>query len=42
MHLYFEFLFLCVFQVEDYAQRKEEDVRSVEKWLGPVLSYDVE
>ena len=29
-------------QVEDYAMRKGVDVRTTEKWLGPVLSYDAE
>jgi len=27
-------------QVEDYARRKGDDLRIVERWLAPVLSYD--
>ncbi|XP_063958762.1 methionine synthase-like isoform X2 [Lytechinus pictus] len=27
-------------QVEDYAARKQMDVKDVEKWLRPILSYD--
>jgi 5-methyltetrahydrofolate--homocysteine methyltransferase len=27
-------------QVEDYANRKGEDIRVVERWLGPVLDYE--
>ncbi|MBE7243530.1 MAG: B12-binding domain-containing protein, partial [Actinomycetospora chiangmaiensis] len=27
-------------QVEDYAARKDMDVREVERWLGPILNYD--
>ncbi|KAH3853977.1 hypothetical protein DPMN_096515 [Dreissena polymorpha] len=33
---------VCKDQVEDYASRKAMDVRTVEKWLGPCLAYDVE
>jgi 5-methyltetrahydrofolate--homocysteine methyltransferase len=28
-------------QVEDYARRKQMDVDTVERWLAPVLDYDV-
>lgn len=28
-------------QVEDYSLRKNQDIRISEKWLAPVLSYDV-
>ncbi len=28
-------------QVEDYAKRKGDDVNVVERWLAPVLDYDV-
>jgi 5-methyltetrahydrofolate--homocysteine methyltransferase len=28
-------------QVEDYAERKGMDVKEVERWLSPVLNYDV-
>jgi len=28
-------------QVEDYSLRKNQDIRTSEKWLAPVLSYDV-
>ncbi|MEL6666169.1 MAG: methionine synthase [Pseudomonadota bacterium] len=27
-------------QVEDYAQRKGMDLRTAERWLGPILNYD--
>jgi 5-methyltetrahydrofolate--homocysteine methyltransferase len=27
-------------QVEDYARRKGWDLRTAEKWLGPILNYD--
>lgn len=27
-------------QVEDYARRKDEDLKVVERWLAPVLDYD--
>ncbi len=27
-------------QVEDYARRKGMDLRTVERWLGPILNYD--
>lgn len=29
-------------QVQDYARRKGMDVRTVERWLSPVLGYDTE
>ncbi|MDP2652802.1 MAG: methionine synthase [Candidatus Omnitrophota bacterium] len=29
-------------QIEDFARRKNEDVRFVEKWLSPYLGYDAE
>jgi len=29
-------------QVEDYAERKQMDLPTVERWLGPVLNYDPE
>ncbi len=28
-------------QVEDYAKRKGMSIADIEKWLSPVLSYDV-
>ena len=28
-------------QVEDYAKRKGDDIKVVERWLAPVLDYDV-
>ena len=28
-------------QVEDYAKRKGENIKVVERWLAPVLDYDV-
>ena len=28
-------------QVEDYAERKGMSVEEVERWLAPVLNYDV-
>ena len=27
-------------QVEDYARRKGWDVKTAERWLGPILNYD--
>ncbi len=27
-------------QVEDYARRKGMEIRTVERWLGPILNYD--
>jgi 5-methyltetrahydrofolate--homocysteine methyltransferase len=27
-------------QVEDYARRKGMDLRTAERWLGPILNYD--
>ena len=29
-------------QVRDYARRKEMDLRTAERWLGPILNYDPE
>ena len=29
-------------QVKDYARRKEMDLRTAERWLGPILNYDPE
>ena len=29
-------------QVHDYAKRKGMDVKTVERWLSPVLGYDTE
>jgi len=29
-------------QVEDYARRKGMTFKEAEKWLGPILGYDVE
>ena len=29
-------------QVTDYAKRKEMDLRTAERWLGPILNYDPE
>ena len=31
---------ICKDQVEDYSKRKGRAVADMEKWLGPVLSYD--
>jgi 5-methyltetrahydrofolate--homocysteine methyltransferase len=28
-------------QVMDYAKRKGMDIKSAEKWLSPILGYDV-
>lgn len=28
-------------QIEDYAERKGMSIREAEKWLGPILNYDV-
>ena len=28
-------------QVEDYAERKEMDLITAERWLAPILGYDV-
>jgi 5-methyltetrahydrofolate--homocysteine methyltransferase len=28
-------------QVEDYAKRKNKTVQEMEKWLAPILNYDV-
>jgi 5-methyltetrahydrofolate--homocysteine methyltransferase len=28
-------------QVESYAARKKMDIETVEKWLSPILSYDI-
>jgi len=28
-------------QVEDYARRKGDDLKAVERWLAPVLDYDI-
>uniref|UniRef100_A0A8C0QR79 Methionine synthase n=1 Tax=Chelonoidis abingdonii TaxID=106734 RepID=A0A8C0QR79_CHEAB len=33
---------ICKDQVEDYALRKNLPVVEVEKWLGPILAYDLE
>ena len=27
-------------QVEDYARRKGMELRTAERWLGPILNYD--
>jgi 5-methyltetrahydrofolate--homocysteine methyltransferase len=27
-------------QVEDYAQRKGWDLKTAERWLGPILNYE--
>jgi 5-methyltetrahydrofolate--homocysteine methyltransferase len=32
---------ICKDQVESYAQRKKSSVEEVEKWLSPILAYDV-
>ena len=32
--------FFTIFQVTDYAARKEMNLPEVEKWLGPVLAYE--
>jgi len=29
-------------QVEDYSHRKNQDIRTTEKWLAPILNYDSE
>ena len=34
--------FSILFQINDYARRKQEDSGAIEKWLGPVLAYDSE
>ena len=28
-------------QIEDYAERKNKSVEEMERWLAPVLNYDV-
>ena len=28
-------------QVEDYADRKNMNIQEIERWLAPVLNYDV-
>uniref|UniRef100_A0A8D0HEK4 Methionine synthase n=1 Tax=Sphenodon punctatus TaxID=8508 RepID=A0A8D0HEK4_SPHPU len=33
---------ICKDQVEDYALRKNLPVAEVEKWLGPILGYDID
>lgn len=37
---YFAVEEICKDQVEDYAKRKGTDVKEIEKWLAPILSYD--
>ncbi len=32
----------CRDQVEDYAARKNMDIATAERWLAPVLGYDVQ
>ncbi len=36
---YFSLGMLAKDQIEDYARRKQKDVKFVEKWLGPNLGY---
>merc|ERR1712127_891915 len=38
--LYFQVGKITEEQVNDYAKRKNEDKATVEKWLGPILSYN--
>lgn len=33
---------VCRDQVEEYASRKQWDVATAEKWLGPILAYDAD
>ena len=28
-------------QVKDYARRKGMEIKAVEKWLSPILAYDI-
>ncbi|XP_073483730.1 methionine synthase isoform X1 [Aquarana catesbeiana] len=40
MSKYFSVGKICKDQVEDYSRRKNLTLEEVEKWLGPILSYD--
>ena len=33
---------ICKDQVESYAARKKTSVAEVEKWLSPILNYDID
>jgi 5-methyltetrahydrofolate--homocysteine methyltransferase len=39
---YFAVEEICKDQVEDYSKRKGMEMKEVEKWLAPILSYDRE
>ena len=39
---YFAVEEICKDQVESYARRKGKDVKEIEKWLSPILSYETE
>lgn len=38
---YFAVEEICKDQVEDYSKRKGKPVEEIEKWLSPILSYDI-
>lgn len=38
--VYFSVGKICEDQVKDYAERKENTVEEIERWLSPILSYD--
>lgn len=38
---YFAVEEICKDQVEDYAKRKGKPLEEIEKWLSPILSYDI-
>ena len=38
---YFAVQEICKDQVVDYSKRKGQDVETTEKWLAPILSYEV-
>ena len=37
---YFAVQEICKDQVDDYSKRKKSDLKTVEKWLAPILSYE--
>ena len=39
---YFAVEEICKDQVVSYAQRKNKDLKEIEKWLAPILSYEQE
>jgi len=39
---YFAVEEICKDQVESYAKRKNKDVKEIEKWLSPILSYETQ